>query len=344
MGDPRMDSTLQARLPYKAPMRRGGRDCADESRQTPAGRRHGRHAGRAAPAAEGRCCGRAGSTRLGTAGGRKLPRRVRGSLPHRAPGSAGAGHPTVAYTRGSDLSGTLEGAGGIGGLLARTVHSGSSPYQPSSHAYYHADGNGHVTYLLNQARTHDASYRYDPYGRLVASSGPLSSANLLRFSSKPWHDPSETYYYGYRFYLPEAQRWVNRDPMQENGGLNLCAFNKNNAVNNVDLLGLRWSNPFGPPMSTGGMREMPPWQRRSVDVEHDCGGCKSKTCNYERHGVYGLSPAFLPGMCKTSITVDCDTICPSNPATSGNALHEECFGELENPSEWESGINYISRW
>ncbi len=42
------------------------------------------------------------------------------------------------YTRGLDLSGTLEGAGGIGGLLARTL-SGAS-------YYYHADGNGNVTY------------------------------------------------------------------------------------------------------------------------------------------------------------------------------------------------------
>ena len=31
--------------------------------------------------------------------------------------------PLVSYTRGVDLSGSLEGAGGIGGLLARTDHS-----------------------------------------------------------------------------------------------------------------------------------------------------------------------------------------------------------------------------
>ena len=31
------------------------------------------------------------------------------------------------YTRGKDLSGSLEGAGGIGGLLARTDHGNSQP-------------------------------------------------------------------------------------------------------------------------------------------------------------------------------------------------------------------------
>ena len=55
------------------------------------------------------------------------------------------GVPTVAYTRGPDLSGTLEGAGGIGGLLARSEwNSVSSTW---SHAFYHSDGVGNVTAL-----------------------------------------------------------------------------------------------------------------------------------------------------------------------------------------------------
>ena len=53
--------------------------------------------------------------------------------------------PTVSYTRGSDLSGTLEGAGGIGGLLARS--SGHSGGVWSAHHYYHADGGGNITAL-----------------------------------------------------------------------------------------------------------------------------------------------------------------------------------------------------
>jgi hypothetical protein len=53
--------------------------------------------------------------------------------------------PQVTYTRGKDLSGTLEGAGGIGGLLARTDHSTLSPSQ----AYYFADAGGNVTMLIS---------------------------------------------------------------------------------------------------------------------------------------------------------------------------------------------------
>src|SRR5439155_1202645 len=45
-----------------------------------------------------------------------------------------ANTPTVSYTRGSDLTGSLEGAGGIGGLLARS--HGYSSGNWSTHNFY----------------------------------------------------------------------------------------------------------------------------------------------------------------------------------------------------------------
>ena len=125
------------------------------------------------------------------------------------------GTPTAAYTRGRDLSGSFEGAGGIGGLLAR-----SSSYSAGSwgaHSMYHADGNGNITYLVSNASAKTAEYRSDPFGRTTYSSGSLASANAFRFSSKLWHEKTGFYYYGYRFYDPLTQRWSNRDPIQEPG-------------------------------------------------------------------------------------------------------------------------------
>ena len=127
-------------------------------------------------------------------------------------------HPQVTYTRGTDLSGTLERAGGIGGLLSRGAHAISSPYQLSSAAHYHADGNGNVTMLVGTgAPTIKAYYKYDPFGRTLGSSGSLVGVNAMRFSSKPVMGSSELYYYGYRFYDPSSQRWLNRDPIGEEG-------------------------------------------------------------------------------------------------------------------------------
>ena len=97
----------------------------------------------------------------------------------------GGNTPQVSYTRGTDLSGSLEGAGGIGGLLARS--SGYSSGNWTSHAYYHADGNGNITCLMDTNQSVVASYRYDPFGNTISQSGSLADANVYRFSSKEIH-------------------------------------------------------------------------------------------------------------------------------------------------------------
>jgi RHS repeat-associated protein len=126
--------------------------------------------------------------------------------------------PEVSYTRGTDLSGSLEGAGGIGGMLARSAHTGTARTN-HTHAFYHADGNGNITYLQTSAQGLGASYRYDAYGNTVASSGSLAGANTYRFSSKMVEPFTGLYYYGYRWYAPNLQRWLSQDPLGENGHL-----------------------------------------------------------------------------------------------------------------------------
>ena len=245
--------------------------------------------------------------------------------------------PTVSYTRGTDLSGSLEGAGGIGGLLARSsaadintnttlniyVTNGSaldfyvwiysdagtnvdsyalSAYSDASfsitadagvqytvygmdslyhevdftdtfiaaldhrsgtifkdysyealesgsalsglagnwphHDYYFADANGNITALVDTNQSLSASYRYDPFGNTISKSGTVSDANVYRFSSKEIHLASGMYYYGYRFYDPSLQRWVNRDPLEELGGINLFTFVRNQPTTTHDKFGL----------------------------------------------------------------------------------------------------------
>jgi RHS repeat-associated protein len=75
----------------------------------------------------------------------------------------------------------------------------------------------------------------------------------MRFSSKPWvgfagSATSGLYYYGYRFYDPYLQRWVNRDPIGEFGGLNLYGYVGNNPINEFDPYGLATrGGPYHPP-------------------------------------------------------------------------------------------------
>src|SRR5438046_8401755 len=126
--------------------------------------------------------------------------------------------PTVSYTRGNDLSGRLQGAGGIGGLLARSHDYASTNGNWYTHNFYHADGNGNIAYLVNSSQALAASYRYDPFGNTMSSGGTLATANVYRFSSKEIHVNSGMYYYLYRFYDPNFQRWINRDPNEDTCG------------------------------------------------------------------------------------------------------------------------------
>jgi RHS repeat-associated protein len=74
----------------------------------------------------------------------------------------------------------------------------------------------------------------------------LADANLYRVSSKELHPASGLVYYLYRFYDANLQRWLNRDPLEEENGVNLYQFNFNAPVVRLDTDGLSsLSTPVG---------------------------------------------------------------------------------------------------
>jgi RHS repeat-associated protein len=48
------------------------------------------------------------------------------------------------------------------------------------------------------------------------------------------------HYYGYRWYDPVTGRWPSRDPIEEDGGINLYMFVGNNTITFIDKIGLEW--------------------------------------------------------------------------------------------------------
>ncbi|TAE89850.1 MAG: RHS repeat-associated core domain-containing protein, partial [Verrucomicrobia bacterium] len=65
-------------------------------------------------------------------------------------------------------------------------------------------------------------------------------------SKKKWDFSGVAKYYGYRYYHPQTGRWINRDPIEEEGGLNLYGFVGNNPPNAIDPLGLMAGFPGFP--------------------------------------------------------------------------------------------------
>jgi len=103
-----------------------------------------------------------------------------------------------------------------------------------------------VTALVDADREEvAASYQYTPFGQLLHAEGdPTALANNPFGFSTKYHDAElpgagdDLVYYGYRYYHPALQVWLNRDPIAEDGGLNLYAFVRNQPISRIDPVGL----------------------------------------------------------------------------------------------------------
>ncbi len=135
------------------------------------------------------------------------------------------------FVWGLDLSQSLQGAGGIGGLLCMADATASY--------YYLYDANGNAGQLVNSATGETAAhYEYDPFGNFTAKAGPYADANPFRFSTKYFDAETDLYDFGLRDYSAKLGRWISRDPIGEKGGINLFVFIDNNPICKIDLLGL----------------------------------------------------------------------------------------------------------
>jgi len=144
------------------------------------------------------------------------------------------------YVWGLDLSGTEQGAGGVGGLLWLTQHAG-----PNTGTHFAAyDGNGNIVALSAASDgSETARYEYGPFGEPIRVSGPAASLNPFRFSTKRTENNTDLVLYEYRAYSPSLGRFSNSDPIGELGGLNLYGFVGNNPMGRVDTDGRAWWPP-----------------------------------------------------------------------------------------------------
>jgi RHS repeat-associated protein len=145
------------------------------------------------------------------------------------------------YVWGEDLSGTLQGAGGIGGLLRSTiVEAKPNGTRQTEHEHtFSYDSNGNIILLTGPKAQETARYSYDAFGKTLTATGPAAQTNRYQFSTKPVEEESGLVYYGYRWYDPVTGRWPSRDPIEERGGVNLYGMVGNGATIKLDRLGLQ---------------------------------------------------------------------------------------------------------
>lgn len=97
------------------------------------------------------------------------------------------------------------------------------------------DHRGNIALLLDkESDTIFESYHYTAFGEEDSSEHPL---NPWRFSSKRVDPETSFIYFGERYYSPKIRRWITRDPINFEGGINFYAYVENNPLTYCDPIG-----------------------------------------------------------------------------------------------------------
>ena len=108
--------------------------------------------------------------------------------------------------------------------------------------YYVLNAQGDVVRIVNSSRSVVASYTYDPWGKIISSSGTLADINPLRYRGYYYDAETGFYYLQSRYYDPEIGRFINADSYASTDatGLlstNMFAYCENDPVNKSDSNG-----------------------------------------------------------------------------------------------------------
>ncbi len=95
------------------------------------------------------------------------------------------------------------------------------------------DANKHIMQMVNESKRLQSINYYSLFGILT---GYLDSSQFC-FSSEIIDAQTSMTYYIFRYYAPNIGRWINRDPIQENGGIHIYVFCQNNPNMFIEHLG-----------------------------------------------------------------------------------------------------------
>jgi RHS repeat-associated protein len=219
------------------------------------------------------------------------------------------------YVWGLDLSNSLYGAGGVGGLLSATIHGDGM----SRHSFLF-DGNGNVSEVLSGAGEVLAHYEYDAFGNTIFNSN-ATFENSFRFATKAFDVETNLYYYGYRFYVPSLGRWLSRDPMEEGLHFLLPLFKAY-----LDPMKNAFSSYYDSAMYLSSYNSM----INTYDIlglsgqESNCRS-GSNTLSFELPGVFNTLAKFLGGgisieMYHSVNFTHCDLCCPNGESGTSDTV------------------------
>jgi len=145
----------------------------------------------------------------------------------------------------------------------------------AAYTYLAHDHLGTSTHGFNQSKSVVSQNIHLPFGQRTYASG---NSPYHEFTGKPWDEEAKLYYFPYRYYSPNMNRWTMPDPAGLVDGSNIVQYVNSNPLSNYDPLGLQKDPCEGPPCD------------RKVKSKSDCQDCcqeKSMEINsiYRRSGI-----------------------------------------------------------
>jgi RHS repeat-associated protein len=109
-------------------------------------------------------------------------------------------------------------------------------YRGLTTSYFHADGLGSITSLTDGVGQLAASYVYDSFGKLTASTGTVT--NPFQYTGREFDSETGLYYYRARYYDPSVGRFLSEDPLRGISSMNFYAYVENSPLVLIDSSGL----------------------------------------------------------------------------------------------------------
>ena len=130
-----------------------------------------------------------------------------------------------------------EARDGTGAITAQYFSNGQTIGGTTNKYYNETDHLASVRELTDSSGVVQAEYSYDPYGQATKLQGSVASD--FQYAGYYFHAPSGLNLTASRAYSPGLGRFINRDPMEEDGGVNLYGYVDGDPVNSSDPSGLQ---------------------------------------------------------------------------------------------------------
>jgi len=158
--------------------------------------------------------------------------------------------------------------------------------------YASQDANFNLTSITSTGGAVQQRFVYDPYGTDIVLTGAWAATTdafswVKRFAGQSLDTETQNYYCRARYYQPRLGIFVNRDPIGNNGGINLYQYVAGRPIDRLDPYGLHCYcqdlnlNPQGTPPT--------------IPCDH--------------FWAYAIMPTYRPGICVGSAIPPCGGFC-----------------------------------